>query len=51
MEKIKEEIEKLERAVLELRSEGAFDKVRPLKRKIARLKTQLNQNLKNTPSK
>jgi len=38
----KSKIAELERAMLELRGEGRLDKVRPLKKAIARLKTPAN---------
>lgn len=42
----KNKIVDLERAMLELRGEGRLDKVRPLKKAIARLKTPPANNIK-----
>ena len=40
-------IAELERAMLELRGEGRNDKIKPLRKAIARLRTPRAQNLKN----
>ncbi len=41
---VEKEIEKLERAILELRAQGEKSKIKPLKKRIAALKLQLSSS-------